>query len=70
MAFLNVVGGNEIYNFRIQIFEHFYSKFWSKLRSNRGSAKPDWPAVPRTARGPTDRGRRVPRHLRPNVPRI
>jgi hypothetical protein len=30
MAFVNVVGGNEIYNFRIQTFEHFYSKFRSK----------------------------------------
>jgi hypothetical protein len=38
MAFVNVVGGNEIYNFRIHHFVHFYSRIWSFWCSNRGSA--------------------------------
>jgi hypothetical protein len=88
MAFVNVVGGSEIYNFHIQCFGHLYSKFLSKLCSNRGSAKPKFAgptlrrdvasrrhartsaSVPRIARGPADRGRRVLRHPRPDVPRI
>jgi hypothetical protein len=39
MAFVKVVGGSEIYNFRIQSLVHFYSKFWSYSCSNRDSAK-------------------------------
>jgi hypothetical protein len=39
MAFVKVVGGSEIYNFRIQSFVHFYSNFWSYSCSNGGSAK-------------------------------
>jgi hypothetical protein len=29
MAFVKVVGGTEIYNFRIQGFVHFSTNFWS-----------------------------------------
>jgi hypothetical protein len=38
MAFVKVVGGTEIYNFRIQSFMHFYTKFWSFSILNQGSA--------------------------------
>jgi hypothetical protein len=34
MAFVKVVGGSEIYNFRIQSFVHLYSKNWSFSISN------------------------------------
>jgi hypothetical protein len=37
MAFVKVVGGTEIYNFCIQSFVHFSTKFWSKSISNRRS---------------------------------
>jgi hypothetical protein len=37
MAFAKVVEGSEIYNFPIHHFVHFYSKFWSKTRSNSAS---------------------------------
>jgi hypothetical protein len=37
MAFVKVVGGTEIYNFSIQSFVHFSTKFWSKSISNRSS---------------------------------
>jgi hypothetical protein len=73
MAFVKVVAGNEIYNFRIQSFVHFYSKFWSYLCSNKDSAKQtsvgralrhDAPAPPRHLRlrpPPTE----AARHPRP-----
>jgi hypothetical protein len=35
-AFVKVVEGSEIYNFPIHHLVHFYSKFWSFKRSNRG----------------------------------
>jgi hypothetical protein len=38
MAFVKIVGGSEIYNFRIKNLVHFYSNFWRKSRSNLGSA--------------------------------
>jgi hypothetical protein len=38
MAFVKVVGGSEIYNFRIQGFAHFYSKNWSFSSSNTGTS--------------------------------
>jgi hypothetical protein len=38
MAFGKIVGGTKIYNFGIQRFEHFSTKFWSKSISNRCSA--------------------------------
>jgi hypothetical protein len=49
MTFVKVVGGIEIYNFRIQCFVHFYTKFWSFSILNSGSAKCLGPnaAVPR-----------------------
>jgi hypothetical protein len=37
--FVKVVGGIEIYNFRIQGFVHFYTNFWRYLISNMGPAK-------------------------------
>jgi hypothetical protein len=39
MAFVKVVGGSEIYNFRIQSLVHLFSKFWSYSCLNRDSAK-------------------------------
>jgi hypothetical protein len=39
MAFVKVVGGNEIYNFRIQSFVHFSTNFWSYSIPNLCSAK-------------------------------
>jgi hypothetical protein len=48
MTFVKVVGGTEIYNFRIQSFMHFYTKFWSFSILNKGSAT-------RWARTPTHR---------------
>jgi hypothetical protein len=49
MTFVKVVGGIEIYNFHIQCFVHFYTKFWSFSILNSGSAKCLGPnaAVPR-----------------------
>jgi hypothetical protein len=38
-AFVKVVEGSEIYNFHIHHFVHFYSKFWSYARPNRGTVK-------------------------------
>jgi hypothetical protein len=38
MAFVNVAGGDEIYNFRIHRLVHFYSRIWSFWCSNRDSA--------------------------------
>jgi hypothetical protein len=38
MAFVKIVDGSEIYNFRIQSFVHLYSKKWSYSLSNRCSA--------------------------------
>jgi hypothetical protein len=38
-AFLEVVEGDWIYNFRIQILFNFYSKFWRKSCLNRGTVK-------------------------------
>jgi hypothetical protein len=38
MDFVNVLGGNEIYNFRIHRLVHFCSGIWSFWCSNRGSA--------------------------------
>jgi hypothetical protein len=38
MAFVKVVGGSEIYNFRIQRFVYFYSKFWSFSGLNTGTS--------------------------------
>jgi hypothetical protein len=35
MAFVKVVGGFEIYNFRIQHLVHFYTRFWSFSIFNR-----------------------------------
>jgi hypothetical protein len=92
MTFVKVVGGIEIYNFRIQSFVHYYTNFWSYLISNMGPAKrlgqgatgprrrallraeptrrPALVSAPRVARGPADRGHRVLRHPRPDVPRI
>jgi hypothetical protein len=66
MAFVKVVGGTEIYNFRIQSFMHFYTKFWSLSISNQGSAKrlgPNAAALQRRAR--TRRASRRP--LRPRL---
>jgi hypothetical protein len=66
MAFVKVVGGTEIYNFRIQSFMHFYTKFWSLSISNQGSAKhlgPNATALQRRAR--TRRASRRP--LRPRL---
>jgi hypothetical protein len=37
MVFVKVVGGSEIYNFRIQSFVHLYSKNWSFSISNAGT---------------------------------
>jgi hypothetical protein len=42
MAFVKVVGGTEIYNFCIQSFVHFSTKFWSKSISNRRSTNYKW----------------------------
>jgi hypothetical protein len=39
MVFVKVVGGNEIYNFRIQNFVNFYTNFWSYSISKQCSAK-------------------------------
>jgi hypothetical protein len=81
MTFVKVVGGIEIYNFRIQGFVHFYTNFWRYLISNRGPAKrlgqgvaaparrPTMASAPRVARGSADRGRHVPRCPRPDASR-
>jgi hypothetical protein len=39
MTFVKVVGGIEVYNFRIQSLVHFYTNFWSYSISNSGPAK-------------------------------
>jgi hypothetical protein len=69
MAFVNVVGGNEIYNFRIHRLVHFYSRIWSFWCSNRDSANKLVSVVlcAATSRrdGTPTPARRAPRHSRP-----
>jgi hypothetical protein len=74
---VKVIGGFEIYNFRIQRLVHFYTRFWRYLISNRGPAKRFGPGHRRAAtsrvparrpRPPAGRGslfpmRRAPRPL-------
>jgi hypothetical protein len=50
MDFVKVVGGTEIYNFGIQSFVHFSTKFWSKSISNKRSANYRWVGALCTAR--------------------
>jgi hypothetical protein len=59
MTFVKVVGGSEIYNYRIQSLVHFYSKFWSYSCSNSGSAKHLEQPCPRV-RAPAPLGVRAP----------
>jgi hypothetical protein len=72
MAFVKVVGGSEIYNFRIQNFVHFYSKIWSFSSSNTGTMTRCRPERRRTAtlRAPTRRaarGRAFPMRRTPRL---
>jgi hypothetical protein len=80
MAFVKVVGGIEIYNFRIQSFVHFYTIFWSFSNSNSGPAARSGPnaAAPRRhacsraahrARAPAGLGIRATRRPRPHAGR-
>jgi hypothetical protein len=64
MAFVNVVGGSEIYNFPFHHLEHFYAIFWSLMRSKQGTATQSRAgrrraAMSRAARAPALR-RRAP----------
>jgi hypothetical protein len=56
LAFVKVVEGNEIYNFPIYHFVHFYSKFLRKPRSN--AASPTQENLPGAAIAPA----RAPAH--------
>jgi hypothetical protein len=58
LAFVNVLGGNEIYNFRIHRLVHFYSRIWSFWCSNRDSANK---LVSATFRAATSRRDAAPR---------
>jgi hypothetical protein len=49
MAFVKVVGGSEIYNFRIQCFVHFSTKVWRNFRSKSPSLKHSRPGRRRAA---------------------
>jgi hypothetical protein len=49
MAFVKVVGGSEIYNFRIQCFVHFSTKVWRNFRSKSSSLKHSRPGRRRAA---------------------
>jgi hypothetical protein len=80
MAFEKVVGGTEIYNFRIQSFMHFYTKFWSFSILNQGSAThldPNAvmlrsrasPRAARSAREPAGLGVRATHRTRPHAGR-
>jgi hypothetical protein len=69
MAFVKVVEGSEIYNFRIQGLVHFYSKICSYSYSNRGTMKRNcasWAAPRRRARPPAAW---CPRIVPPRCPR-
>jgi hypothetical protein len=70
MAFVKVVGGIEIYNFRIQSFVHFYTYFWSYLISNSGLAKCSVQGTdaPRHRARPRDGRPWRPRHAQPQAP--
>jgi hypothetical protein len=60
---VKVIGGFEIYNFRIQHLVHFCTRFWRDLISNRGPAKRFGPG---RRRAPADLGVRAA--CRPRLP--
>jgi hypothetical protein len=70
MAFVKVVGGIEIYNFRIQSFLHFYTNFWSIQFQHCGPAACSGPdAARRRVRVPVGLSVRATRRPRPHAAR-
>jgi hypothetical protein len=69
MTFVKVVGGIEIYNFRIQSFMHFYTKFWSFSILINGLATRLGPNAASRARAPAYLGVRATRCSRPHAGR-
>jgi hypothetical protein len=70
MAFVKVVGGSKIYNFRIQSFVHFYSKLWSFSGSSTSTStrcRPERRLGVRASAAPPEATRRLRSRL-PQAP--